>query len=386
MRRCDARMMFGHFAMRCAQILFLIVISLAVAKQVFALEAIEPSPGTRAMGMAGVFASQADDSTGIWYNPAGPKHGHRLRQELSVELSASPTLELTLPDGATPAAGFGGNETAVRFLGGYRAGLDLNDDQATGFGVAYMRLYDAATYVDVPRSLLDSVPFGRVESVYHQVSGALNRSVSSRFTVGASIDALWTEIDCLDFSPCVDNGPSGFGASLGALYDIVKSSERTITASATWRSRADLAYDSLPSSGIGTALESFLPDRPQSISVGVGIAQPLTWAHLRGNFVYETRDWSGAGSNAAPLSDYSGWGVGGEMMFAPQLGRTLALRVGLRQMIPDGAGEDVGVMAAGAGYGFAGRHAVDAALERREGGGPANEENTAWALSYSMQF
>ncbi len=384
MNKNEGSIVVSHFALRCAQLAFGVLITLLLVKQVFAFEAIEPSPGTRAMGMAGVFAPQADDSTAIWYNPAGPKHGHGVRQEVSAELTDAAALEIPMAGGAV--SGFDKGETSLRFVGAYRAGIDPDDKQATGFGLAYLRLYDAAVYVDAPRSLLDSTPYGRVESVYHQISAALNRSVSHRFTVGASLDVLWTEISCLDFSPCVDNGPNGFGGSVGALFDIIKTEERAVTASAMWRSGADLSYDSLPSSGVGTVLENFLPDRPETLSIGVSVKQPLSWAHLRGNVVYEMRDWSGAASSDAPLSDYSGWGVSGEMMSAPQIGRTLALRLGLKQMQADDAGDDVKVLAVGVGYGFGGRHAVDAAVERRDGGGAAQQENTAWSVSYSIQF
>lgn len=368
-------------------VLFVLVIAgMLNVSVVTAFEAIEPVPGTRAMGMAGVFSPLANDSTAIWYNPAGSKHGSGLRQEWSVEFGAYPTQAAPFQN-ETPARGrFGEKESTVRFLGGYRAGIKLNDEQATGIGVAYMRLYDAGTYIDAPRSLIDTTPVGRIESRYHQLSVALNRSIMRRLTLGASIDALWTNISCLDFSPCVDHGPSGFGGSAGILYDVVKKTDHTLTASATWRSRADLSYNTVPKSGVGTVLESYLPDRPRTLSLGAGIQKALRWAHVTGTLVYEARDWSSATSTAVPLLDHAGWGMGAELMMVPAPGRTLAVRMGIRNMQADGIDEDVRIKAAGVGYGFTSRHAIDAAVERRDSSGLLSKENTSWSMSYSMQF
>ncbi len=53
-------------------VMFLVVTGFCLWSSLsFAYEQYFTYPGTRAMGMAGAFIGQADDSSAVWYNPAG---------------------------------------------------------------------------------------------------------------------------------------------------------------------------------------------------------------------------------------------------------------------------------------------------------------------------
>ena len=348
-----------------------------------AWEAFEARPGTRAMGMAGVFSAQADDSSAWWYNPAGPRHRQGIHLDASLEWGQVPGG--TIGDDTPQAAGYD-DAAAFSFAGLYYAGLPFaGKSPSWGTGIAYFRPYETQVYVDAPRSLVDAAPFGRINAVIHQASVGLSRNISPGFTVGSTADLLWSEIDCLEFSPCVDNGPAGWGTQLGVLYDLMQHEERTITLGATWRSKASLGYDSTPRSGLGTVLESYLPDRPMAASISLSVQTPTSHALLRTNAVVEKKRWTGADGATQPLADYLVIGASGESLFVIGEGQTLALRVGLRHArANDEAADDVNVAAAGVGYGFGQRHALDVAAERRDSG--RHGSATLWSVSYSLQY
>lgn len=348
-----------------------------------AWEAFEARPGTRALGMAGVFSGQADDSSAWWYNPAGPRHRQGINLDASIAWGQGPAR--TLGDVAASTAHYDAT-TAVNFAGFYHAGLPFLDGSSSwGAGIAYFRPYEAQVHVDAPRSLVDSAAFGPINAVLHQASAGLSRHVAPALTVGGTADLVWSDIDCLDFSPCVDHGPSGWGMQLGALYDVMQHEGHIITLGATWRSKASLGYDSTPRSGLGTVLESYLPDRPATASVGVSVQTPTSRALLRTNAVLEKKRWTGADQANQRLADYLVLGASAEIIFVFNAGQTLALRTGLRYARADeDAADDVHLVAVGVGYGFGKRHAVDVAAERRD----TDRYGTAtlWSVSYSLQY
>lgn len=340
-------------------------------------------PGTRAVGMAGVFIAQADDSSGIWYNPAGPRHDRVLQQDVSLDVGAT-TLHTLSPDDGSHA-GFQDHTTTLRYAGIYR-GTTVDDSQgdepASGIGFAYLRPYRGTAYVDAPRSLVDNTPFGRVEVEYHQVSGGLSHTPFAGLTMGGTLDFVWTDATCLDVSPCVDNGPTGAGASLGVLYDAWRAASHSVTLAASWRSRASLGYDSMPNSGLGTVFESYVADRPETRGVGATVRIPASFALISANLMFESQRWAAASGSAAPLEDVTSSGVGVEALRPLAGSKTLALRLGARR---DAGAADAAALAAGVGYGINNKHMFDAAVQRVSAVSGASEGTWIWSLSYSIQ-
>lgn len=340
-------------------------------------------PGTRAMGMAGVFIAQADDSSGIWYNPAGPRHDRVLQQDVSLDWGAT-TLPALSTDGGSDA-GFQDNTTTLRYAGIYRGstlGEGQEDEGASGVGLAYLRPYRGMAYVDAARSLVDSTPFGRVEVEYHQVSGALSHTPFAGLTLGGTLDFVWTDAACLDVSPCVDDGPTGAGASVGVLYDAWRAASHVVTLAALWRSRANLGYDTTPSSGLGTVLESYVADRPETGGLGATVRIPASFALISANVMFERQRWAAASGSAAPLEDVTTSGAGIEALRPLAESQTLALRLGARR---DAGASDTTALAAGVGFGLDNKHMVDAAVQRVSADNGEGEDTWLWSLSYSIQ-
>lgn len=347
-----------------------------------AWEAIEARPGTRAVGMAGVFSAQADDSSALWYNPAGPRHREAINIDVSLDWGQIPVGALSR---TSESVGYA-ETTTTKFAGFYHAGLPLIRESASwGVGIAYFRPYETQVYVDAPRSLVDSAPFGRINVALHQASAGISRIISPELTVGGTVDFLWNETDCLEFSPCVDNGPSGWGSQIGVLYDLLQHKGSMLTLGAMWRSKASLTYDSTPRSGLGTVLESYLPGRPTATSMALSIQSPTRWALVKANMELEKKSWSGASASNESRANYVTVGASGEGIFVIGDGQTLALRMGRRNaQTNDGASGNVNIAAAGLGYGFSQRHIVDLACERRN-----NERQgkaTLCSVSYSLQY
>jgi len=360
---------------------------LLLSLNVAAFEIFENHPGTRAMGMAGVFTAQADDSSAIWYNPVGPKHYAAIKQDFSVEWGALAARGIANNDSAE-AAELARSDATLKFAGLYRNGWrgDAGVDDV-GFGFAYFSPYEFTTFVAAPRNPVDATPFGRITARYRQVSAAINKNVSQHASLGATLDGVWTDIDCLDFSPCVQHGPYGFGASVGMLYDIAKTQNFSVTLGMTWRSRSALGYDTQATSGIGTVLTNYLPDRPEARAIAISVKRPTRVALLNANLSYEQKRWAAASDTALDLANVGVWGAGVEALVALNGGDNVSLRLGAKHGTPtNGDDNSFNIWASGIGYGFAHRHAVDAAVERRVNGGENKSSTTVWSLSYSLQY
>lgn len=352
-----------------------------------AFEIFENHPGTRAMGMAGVFTAQADDSSAIWYNPAGPKHYAAIKQDVSIEWGELAARRIENNERADVAE-LGRSDATLKFVGVYRnSWRDDTGADDTGLGIAYFAPYELTTYVAAPRNPVDATPFGRITARYRQVSAAVNKNVSQHASLGATLDGVWTDIDCLDFSPCVQHGPYGFGASVGMLYDLAQVQDFTVTLGMMWRSRSALGYDTQTTSGIGTVLANYLPDRPEARTLAISVKKPTRVALLNANLNYEQKRWASASNTTLALANVGVWGAGVEALVALTGGDNVSLRLGAKHGTPaNSAGNSFNIWATGLGYGFARRHAIDAAVQRRTSDGENKLATTVWSLSYSLQY
>ena len=177
-------------------------------------------PSTRAASMAGVFSPQADDSSAIWYNPAGLKRAESISSEVSIDYAQQATRSVIKPTATTSEMSEYGEEmNGLRFAAGYidRLPFLTKSNDRWGTGIAYFTLSRLTINVDEPQSDINSDPFGLVTAVNRQVSWLIGVSLTSKLSFGGTIDYVWSDIDCLEFSPCVDNDPAGAGGSLGAV-------------------------------------------------------------------------------------------------------------------------------------------------------------------------
>ena len=346
---------------------------LAISTNANAFEAYVTNPGTRAMGMAGVFAAQADDSSAIWYNPGGLARANMIKRDYTVEWGGIPA--------AHAQQGFG-DVQALKFAGAYAG--ELWDEPALGAGVVYVVPYQLSFDITQRVSPLSTRTYGEITATYRQLSGLLATPLGPDLAVGATLDWVWVGVRC-EQSPCVDNGPAGLGMSLGATYELARRKDWSTTLAAVWHSRAALGYRSEATSGIGTQLGDYLPDRPQSLHFGVGLQIPARTAVWNTNVGIERRWWSEAAGALAPADNFTRMGIAQEALIPLSVGRSLAVRLGFVQAQADGGQDRVTILAAGLGVSFAGHHAIDLAVERRVLKSALNDEAQHGSLSYSWQ-
>ena len=165
---------------------------LAISMNVNAFEAYLTNPGTRAMGMAGVFAAQADDSSAIWYNPGGLARANMVKRDYTVEWGGIPA--------ANAQQGFR-DETALKFAGAYAG--ELWGMAALGAGVAYVVPYELSFDVTQRVSPLSARTYGDITATYRQISGLIATRLRPDLAVGATLDWVWVGMQCAQ-SPCVD--------------------------------------------------------------------------------------------------------------------------------------------------------------------------------------
>ena len=324
-----------------------------VSAHAYAFEIFETAPGSRAAALAGAFVAQADDSTAIWYNPAGLKRPGRVRQEYSVDFGTRPRR---VDDGDL------GTASNVKFAGAY---VDhLLHWAGLGVGMSYLTPYVLSFDMNDLVPPFGTTTYGRVRADYRQVSALLSGGINDALSWGGTLDYLWTDVECASVR-CVDFGPSGLGASLGAMYEFARSGQQRYTLGAVWRSRVHLNYLSPPASGVGRLLGDYLPDRPQSFTLGANARLPNRYAMVNVNFDVKHVSWAGASTAKAPASDYNRTALGAEAAFPFGNERSVAMRIGAARAASTGGSADARSLVFGAGYAFAAHHAFDLALERR---------------------
>ena len=327
----------------------------------FELEAFQNHPGTRAMGMAGVFAAQADDSSAIWYNPAGPAFDTAAKSDISIEVGNIPRV--------SDQDEYSRSGEKLKYLGGY------TQKQFSIFGTEYPMAVGAGYFVpDSPTIYIDALrpavsnpsPYGNVDITNYQVSALLAASPRASFSWGVTVDAMWSEIlKCRDYNKCVKkSGPQGYGASLGAKYTVAKFSSGDASIATAWHSRIRLRYASHPDSGIGSVIEDYLPGRPNSFVLGINLRTSTSMAAININAQMERIGWSDTTSDTS-ISDHRKVGLGTEALFPLLNDNIFALRVGISRALASGTPSKVNILATSIGYGFAQYHSIDIALERR---------------------
>ena len=325
------------------------------------------------MGMAGVFAAQADDSSAIWYNPGGLARANMIKRDYTVEWGGIPA--------ANAQQGFS-DESALKFAGAYAG--ELWGMPALGAGVAYVVPYELSFDATQRVSPLSARTYGGITAIYRQLSGLIATQQRPDLAVGATLDWVWVRVRCAQ-APCVDYGPAGLGMSLGATYEVARHKDWTTTLAAVWHSRAALGYRTEAKSGIGTLLSDYLPDRPQSLHFGAGLQIPARNVVWNTNIGIDRRGWSSAAGRLAPADNFMRLGIAEEASIPLSLGRSMAVRLGWAQAQGDGAPDQVTILAARLGFSFAEHHSIDLAFEHRASKSAFNAEASYASLSYSWQ-
>ena len=363
--------------------------TLASTQNAFSYEAYSVLPGSRALGMAGIFHAQADDTTAIWYNPAGLSRQNLGTNEMSFDWGKMPK--------ADNAGDLSSNSGNFRFMGLHIANLpDLWLLKRPAIGFALFKPYKLQIHIPEERSALDPTPFGNVDIGYYQASVQASTGVGNNISIGGTFDTVWTSVDCLQYTPCTNDGPSGVGFSMALNYSWLVSDALRISAAGVYRTKASLGYDTISSTGIGRHIESYTPDRPASYTFSTNFQISQAWGLSNINISVEDISWSDTLSRNitfdASSMDYQRIGIGGETLI-PIVGNiTMAMRAGYAISTSDDSltFANVEIISLGTGVSFQSRHFVDLALESRDAkettldpdGGSLN----LYSISYSFQF
>ena len=342
-------------------------------------------PGSRAAGMAGVFTAQADDATAIWYNPAGLSRPGLTTSEASLDWGDLVGLDRR--------GRFTADDSAIKFAGVHVSRLPewKTFIQRPAVGIAVLRPYDIDVNITEPRSILDPTPFGQVAIDYFQVAFQASVGIGEHGAIGATYDVLWSDVECLTYSPCADDGPSGSGFTLALSYLWPVSDLLQVTGALVARTKASMDYDRVASSGIGRLLDDYAPDRPASLHAGVNIRATTSWGVANTNIDIGQVSWSDSVDGNIEFDpdgmDYTRLGLGAEIIL-PLASAGLALRAGYARETPDDDRfADIDHWTLGAGFAINARHFLDGALQWRDVTDDSNSESQQLvSISYSLQF
>ena len=367
-------------------VLFAISFILCFSTTSFAYEGLSKNPSTRAMGMAGVFSAQSDDSSAIWYNPGAIASYEYISSDITVELGQRPVSGENINSLDNNIYENSDSETTLNFLAAYTRNIPfIKKNKYVGIGFSYFSPYNLQINIDAPINVISENPYGYINAKYHQFSSLISARVHDKLSLGATFDFVWVDIECLQFQPCVNTGPTAIGTKLGALYKAYHSKFYTLNFSAVWHSIAKTKYISKPNSGIGSVLNEYLPDRPERYGIGTSLQKPTPWMLITSNLSYEIVKWSDSTDQGLTLTDYHNIGLGIEFMSNVRNGNSISLRIGSKLLqSKESSSSDVLVSAIGFGYEIMKSQIIDIAVEHRRFNGINNNSNYI-TLSYAWQ-
>ena len=351
-----------------------------------AYEGLSKNPGTRAMGMAGVFSAQSDDSSAIWYNPGAIALYKYISSDITIELGQRPISGENIDSLNDNIYENSDSETTLNFLAAYTRNIPfIKNNKYVGIGFSYFSPYNLQINVNAAINALSEIPYGYINAKYHQFSSLISARAHNKLSIGATFDFIWIDIECLEFQPCVQTGPTAIGVKFGALYEAIRTKELTLKISALWQSEAETQYFSKPNSGIGSILNEYLPNRPNMFGIGASLQKPTPWMLITSNVIYESVNWSSSINKGKQLTDYHNIGVSFELMTNVKSGNSFGLRVGSKLMqSKESISSDVLINAIGLGYEIKRRHIIDVAIENRRVNG-IDENSNYVTLSYAWQ-
>lgn len=227
-------------------------------------------PGTRAMGMAGAFTAQADNSSAVWYNPAGLGQQGMPDSDATVEYGSVPNI--------SDKGDYNTDKSALKFIS-----IGGHNKSSASFGLSYFVPYQFALYIP-ETGTFSSQPIGRVDATYSQYSfaGAIG---AENLSLGATLDMVLRDVTGGSYS---GGSGSGYGYSVGGLYKVVNSEYAALKAGAVYRSTVTIESNLISGDIVG----KYLPSKPESTAYGLNLMLPFSYAIVNVNAVSEKILWS----------------------------------------------------------------------------------------------
>lgn len=257
-------------------------------------------PGTRAMGMAGAFIAQADDSSAIWYNPAG------LRQKgLTI-------VDFTADYGEIPKTDNSGNygksnEPKFLSLAGYY--------EKWSVGISYFKPYNISINIpDIPTGSRRNTPIGIVDNSIGFVTFAAARKFGEEdsLSLGVSVDYP-SESDKekeYEGTKHMFRTSKGFRPSIGMLYNLLETDYFSARIGGVYRSGNNTEIsEAYSKTAVTSLIDKYILGMPPSMGGGINISSPVLYFLLNANACYEVIEWS----KVRGATDYQRTSYGGEL-------------------------------------------------------------------------
>lgn len=364
-----------------------IIIAVGVAlfsQNVVAYESMRILPGARASSMAGIFTAQADDSSAIWYNPAGLAHQKTISNDVTVDFGNS----IEPKEGTADNAELASSNNTINYVAAYAS--DIKWLQAyigtSGVGISYYRPYTLRTTVEEPRGLIDTRPYGDVDLRYHQISYLISTLLPNSISFGVTVDQFWSTVRCVSDVNCSSGTASGLGASAGLLMDLYQVRQTKLKLGIVWKSRISLNYFADNDAGIGAFIGRYIPGRPASRSFALAVQIPTEKVLINANMLFKNVYWSKATHTSSQISDYLIYGLGAEFVFPIRKTQSWSYRFGIKHASPNiGLSPTIDTLAMGVGASFFGDHFIDLSVEKRTIRSLENSLDTLISVAYSYQ-
>jgi len=350
-------------------------------------------PGTRARAMGGTFIAVADDSSAVWYNPAGIAiPGNDITFEYSQAVSA--TYKTTdsntwsnIWTGIQNQVEYSNDETS--YFISLKFGRSLEKPRGWGLGLFSYKPYNMTYNVNYTTTNGTHVVGSVKEELY--ISGLVFSYDWGKFKFGFTGEV--TDVDCSDSNLYSDyygyydkydtrkiTETHYFTSSLGVLWEVFKGE-------GGFKLMSGCVYRH---ENVGSQ-EDFVFDKPRSYGIGLSTEIPFTWGAL----ILSTQ-WGG--TDYRSISDYELFDVkydnisaGGELRIPLKSLKAISLRTGWNNSSsnakPDSHWADVSAVAGGIGLQLARVLFFESTYEwRRIEKTPFNEDSDVSLISASLSF
>lgn len=280
----------------------------------------------------------------------------------------------------------------IKFMGWHTDHLPFSKKHNEfGLGLGLYTPFHLTAFINEPLFNGSEEKFGDIDIIYQQYILAAAYALSSRLSVGGSLDVIATNIDCRNYASCVENGPLGIGGSLGVIYKWLDRENLIVKVGGTWRARARINYSEVPERGIGHVLHDYVPDRPENRNLGVHISSYESWGVVNTNFIYEQTLWANAIKKVVSDkegSDYHRFAVSNEIVFPRGQSNSWALRTGISSSQPQNKSlyPVINAVTMGSGLSLARTHFIDFGIEYRVLSLPDNPLSGLSSQKYEGQF
>jgi len=300
--------------------------------------------GTRAMGMAGIFSPQSDDSTGVFYNPAG--------------LAMAEIGDFTIEQGNAKPNTNNPNSTSP---GDGEQPLLIAYNSYARYGHSAF----AAGYAESKQRTITALGFAGM------IGNALAAGISYSYITRKGENQSPNSSTSTDFLPM----------KVGLISKIIQA--KYVKMSLTGSYQMIIANDSLEPQASNISATDRLPTEPEGYTFGTHIKIPTAYFLLGINYGINESTYN-YDIDAKNLPSSRSEGYSAELHLPLWKKLAVSLRMGYKEKTWSDISQAIVTNATGVGVSYANRHFIDTATETIVR--PDNSKLVFTSLSYAYQF